>query len=108
MKKLKYKSTKQKAREIANSNLPVFVQYYKLSKLAMELDWDSAEICADPMNGCPEDFAEDFDRKVAGIYTIIDSLDVHPQLRKIADRMLWFYFYKRNRQFNELKLIWNS
>ena len=60
---MKTKSLYEELEEIKNSTISNKQKLFKFKKVYEKVDKAEELICGDPMNGCPEDFAESFDRE---------------------------------------------
>lgn len=88
--------------------LPASIKYYFFSKSLLEAHYHIACICSDPMNGCPGDFAEDFERKHRGdelkLYRLESSC--FKFTKWIADQFLKKVELRLSAQYSELP--WNE
>lgn len=88
--------------------IPNVVAYYQFMKYLLEERHHITCVITDPMNGCAEDFAEDFNRKHRGDeYIIYHYEETLPKWQmKIADFFLKRIEARLDRQYNELP--WNQ
>jgi hypothetical protein len=68
-----------------------YTGYILLNKRMIDNAVATAEICADPMNGCPGDFSQDNCRTQARLSSRIDALCTPKWFRRVADRLLETY-----------------
>jgi len=82
---------------------PPVVQYYRFQRECMLAAVHIEMICNDPMNGCPEDFAEDFSHQHRGDEMKIYNLErkCWKWTRKIADYFLAKEYYKLAVAYND-------
>lgn len=88
--------------------IPLWVQYYQVTKYEIESQHHLDCICSDPMNGCPGDFSEDFHQKHRGIQYKIEFLSYKAWKpgKMLANFLLKKLYEKLNAQYQELP--WNQ
>lgn len=87
---------------------PYWLQYYEHSKYMIDSEHHISMICSDPMNGCPDDFAEDHNRRHRGDEMKYEYLrhKTWKWTRKIADYFLSKHQEKLNQEWDNLP--WNQ
>ena len=82
-----------------------WVQHYRIKQEIIKLEWDSCDICDDPMNGCPGDFAEDYYRRIRRLQMIEDGLQTPRFINGLMDYFLQAYEDRREAQYNDLPWV---
>jgi hypothetical protein len=85
-----------------------WIRAWNIKKLMIDLEWNSATICSDPINGCVGDFAEDFGRQRELLYWELEriSVDIPEILLETYDYFLQARYEILEAQYNNLP--WNS
>lgn len=98
----------QKELEYWEFMVPNWVLYWIASKERMQAEYSLANICSDPMNGCPGDFAEDFHRRHRGDEYKIEYLEYRSWKLgiKIANHFLNKMHDRLEAEYNDLP--WNQ
>jgi hypothetical protein len=80
--------------------------YWDTNKESIDTEVHYADICADPMNGCPGDFAEDGANKMRAIDAQLWEIKLHSWIQSILDYFLHRYEKRAWESHYKLLAIW--
>jgi len=84
------------------------MRYKELTFEMVKEEWNNREICSDPMNGCPGDFAEASNHRSEQMYWKKErlGLDIPKWFKTYVSMGIMDYEKKRERLYNQLP--WND